>query len=95
MSAEVANRGTHEATETAQLYIRTLVASVVQPVRKLVAFQRVPLKPGERRRVNFTLSAPDLAFYDEHMRLVNEPGRIQFWIAPDATRGVSGEFELR
>ena len=95
VSAEVANRGTREATETVQLYIRTLVASVVQPVRKLVGFQRVPLKPGERRTVSFTLSAPDLAFYDEHMRLVTEPGRIQAWIAPDAARGVSGEFELR
>ncbi len=42
VSAEVANRGTREATETAQLYIRTLVASVVQPVRKLVGFQRLP-----------------------------------------------------
>ncbi len=95
VSAEVANRGAREATETVQLYIRTLVASVVQPVRKLVGFQRVPLKPGERRTVSFTLSAPDLAFYDEHMRLVTEPGRIQAWIAPDAARGVSGEFELR
>ena len=95
VSADVANRGTREATETVQLYIRTLVASVVQPVRKLVGFQRVPLKPGERRTVSFTLSTPDLAFYDEHMRLVTEPGRIQVWIAPDATRGVSGEFELR
>jgi beta-glucosidase len=95
VSAEVANRGAREATETVQFYIRTLVASVVQPVRKLVAFQRVPLKPGEHRTVSFTLSAPDLAFYDEHMHLVNEPGRIQVWIAPDATRGLSGEFELR
>jgi beta-glucosidase len=95
VSAEVANRGAREATETVQFYIRILVASVVQPVRKLVAFQRAPLKPGERRTVSFTLSAPDLAFYDEHMRLVTEPGRIQVWIAPDATRGLSGEFELR
>ena len=91
----MANRGTREATETVQLYVRTLVASVVQPVRKLVGFQRLPLKPGERRTVNFTLSARDLAFYDEHMRLVTEPGRIHVWIAPDATRGLSGEFEIR
>jgi beta-glucosidase len=95
VSAEVANRGSREVTETAQLYIRTLVASVVQPVRKLVAFQRVPLKPGERRTVSFTLAARDLAFYDEHLRLITEPGRIQAWIAPDAMRGASGEFELR
>jgi beta-glucosidase len=95
VSAEVANRGSREATETVQLYIHNLVASVVQPVRKLTGFQRVRLKPGERRIVSFTISAADLAFYDGHMRLVNEPGRVQVFIAPDAARGLSGEFALR
>jgi beta-glucosidase len=95
VSAEVANRGSREATETVQLYIHQLVASVVQPVRKLTGFQRVTVKPGEHRSVTFTISARDLAFYNEHMQLVNEPGRVQVSIAPDAIRGVSGEFDLR
>jgi beta-glucosidase len=95
VSAEVANRGSREATETVQLYVHELVASVVQPVRKLTGFQRVQLKPGERRSVTFTISAADLMFYNEQMRLVNEPGRVQVFIAPDAVRGLSGEFELR
>ena len=95
VSVDVANRGSRSATETVQLYLRDLVASVAQPVRKLAGFQRIPLKAGERRTVVFTVSAPDLSFYDEHMRLVTEPGRFQVWIAPDAARGLSGEFELR
>jgi beta-glucosidase len=95
VSAQVTNRGTRDATETVQMYIRTLVASVVQPVRKLVSFQRVLLKPGEQRTVQFTISASDLTFYNEQLQLVTEPGRIQVWIAPDASRGLSGEFELR
>ena len=78
-----------------QLYIRDLVASVVQPVRKLRGFQRMSLKPGESRTVSFTISADDLAFYNQQMKLVTEPGRFQVWIAPDAARGVMGEFELR
>jgi beta-glucosidase len=95
VSAQVTNRGTRDATETVQMYIRTLVASVVQPVRKLVSFQRVALKPGEQRTVQFTISASDLTFYNEQLQLVTEPGRIQVWIAPDASGGLSGEFELR
>jgi len=95
VSADVANRGNRSATETVQLYLRDLVASVAQPVRKLVSFQRISLKAGEHRTVAFTLSATDLSFYDEHMRLITEPGRFQVWIAPDAARGLSGEFELR
>jgi beta-glucosidase len=95
VSAEVANRGSRPVTETVQLYLRDMVASVAQPVRRLAGFQRIPLKAGERRTVEFTVSATDLSFYDEHMRLITEPGRFQVWIAPDAARGLSGEFELR
>ena len=95
VSAEVANRGGRATTETVQLYLRDLVASVAQPVRKMAGFQRIPLKAGERRTVTFTVSPADLSFYDENMRLITEPGRFQVWIAPDAARGLSGEFELR
>ncbi len=95
VSAAIANRGARTATETAQLYIRDLVASVAQPVRKLTAFQRVALRPGESKTVTFTLSVKDLAIYNEHMRLAAEPGRFQVWIAPDSAGGVSGESHMR
>ncbi|HKD67027.1 MAG TPA: glycoside hydrolase family 3 C-terminal domain-containing protein, partial [Candidatus Binataceae bacterium] len=95
ISAEIVNRGTREGTETVQFYIRDMVASVVQPVRKLRGFQRITLKPGETRTVSFALSTADLAFYNQQMRLVTEPGKFQVWIAPDAVHGPMGEFELR
>lgn len=95
ISADIANRGTREAAETPQLYIHDLVASVAQPVRKLRGFQRILLKPGESRTVTFTLSPGDLAFYNQQMQLVTEPGRFQVWIAPDAAHGLSAEFELK
>jgi beta-glucosidase len=95
VSAEIANRGSRAGTETVQLYIRDLVASVVQPVRKLISFERVTLKPGESRTVNFTISPADLAFYNQQMRLLTEPGTFHVWIAPDAEHGLRGEFELR
>ena len=95
VSADVANRGGREAMETVQFYIRDLVARVAQPVRKLVGFQRVDLKAGESRTVTFTIAPEDLAFYDEHMKLVMQPGRFYVWIAPDSARGVRGEFEFR
>ena len=45
--------------------------------------------------MNFTLAPADLAFYDEHMRLVTQPGRFDVWIAPNAAEGLRGAFELR
>jgi beta-glucosidase len=94
VSVDIANRGGREGTEVAQFYIRDLVAGVAQPVRVLKGFQRITLKPGETRTVSFTLRPADLAFYDEHSRLVTEPGRFQVWIAPDASRGRAAEFTL-
>jgi beta-glucosidase len=94
VSANITNSGLREGVETAQFYIRDMVASVAQPVRKLKGFERVALKPGETRIVSFTLRRSDLAFYNEHLQLVTEPGRFQVWIAPDATHGAPGEFEL-
>jgi beta-glucosidase len=64
-------------------------------VRLLQGFRRVPLKAGETRTVTFTIAAGDLAFHDQQMRLVTEPGRYQVWIAPDSVRGLEGEFTLQ
>jgi beta-glucosidase len=55
----------------------------------------VLLKPGETQRVTFTIAAGDLAFHNQHMQLVTEPGRYQVWIAPDSVRGLKGEFTLQ
>jgi beta-glucosidase len=95
VSADVSNRGSRAAAEVVQLYIQDMVASVCQPVRELKGFERVTLKAGETRQVSFTLGAADLAFYNDRMKLVNEPGTFRVWIAPDAVRGVQGEFQLR
>jgi len=93
VSAVVTNTGKVEADEIVQLYIRQLAASIAQPVRELKDFRRVHLKPGEKQAVSFTLKGGDLAFH-KGVQLVTEPGLFQVWIAPDATSGLRGQFEL-
>jgi beta-glucosidase len=95
VTADVTNRGNRDGTEVVQLYVQDVVASICRPVRELKNFERVPLKPGETRSVSFTLAASDLAFYNERLQLVTEPGTFRVWIAADAVRGVEGEFRLR
>lgn len=94
VSAEVADTGSGEADEVVQLYVHQDAASVAQPVRELKGFLRVHLKPGEHRTVSFDIAPEDLAFYNEHEKLVAEPGTIHVWIAPDSARGVEGKFTL-
>ncbi len=94
VSADITNTGSSEGDEVAQLYTRQLVGTITRPVRELRAFQRVHLRRGEKKTVEFTLKASDLAFYNEHMKLVVEPGAFQVWIAPDSARGVQGDFRV-
>jgi beta-glucosidase len=72
----VTNTGERPGEEVVQLYVSDAVASVARPDRSLAGFARVPLAPGETRQVGFLVHPSRLAFYDETMRFVVEPGRF-------------------
>ncbi len=93
-SADVANVGAVEADEVVQFYTRQLAGSVARPVRELKGFQRLHLKPGEKRAVTFTLSTDDLASYNPQMKLATDPGAFEAWIAPDSASGEKIEFAV-
>ena len=76
VSVTVENTGTREGTEVVQLYFCDPVASIAQPNKQLMAFARVPLKAGEKRRVAFELSADVFAFTDVTMQKKVEKGEI-------------------
>jgi beta-glucosidase len=89
VKAVVSNTGDVEADEIVQLYVRDLVGNVTRPVKELKGFQRLKLKPGESRTVEFVIGPDDIAFYGRDMKLINEPGDFHVWI------GGSSEAELR
>src|SRR2546423_7173065 len=80
IEVEVTNAGRRTGEEVAQLYIQDLVASVTRPVKELLRFQRVTLRPGETATLRFALGASDLAFYDLAMRRVVEPGTFKVFV---------------
>ncbi len=93
-SVEVTNTGTRPGTETVQLYLHDVSASVTRPVRELKGFCKVSLKPGESRRVSFRITEEMLRFYDIHMNYVSEPGQFEVFIGPDSASGSKGVFTL-
>jgi len=94
VAVTVTNTGRHAAEELVQLYIHDRVASLTQPGRLLKDFKRVALRPGESRKVGFTLNARQLGFIgaDETYRI--EPGLFDIWLAPHAQGGVTATFQL-
>jgi beta-glucosidase len=94
VSADIANTGAREGTETVQLYIRLRGTSVARPVRELKGFQRVKLAPGESRRVDFSLGRDELSFWNIDMKDVAEAGSLYVWVAPDCTQGTSARVSI-
>ena len=74
----VTNTGARPGEEVVQLYVSDLLASVARPELSLVSFARAALAPGESRRVHFEVHPSRLAFFDEAMRFVVEPGQFRF-----------------
>lgn len=78
VSVRVKNTGERAGEEVVQLYVSDLVASVARPERQLAGFARVALEPGEEAVVEFGVHPSRLAFYDDKMRFVVEPGEFRF-----------------
>jgi beta-glucosidase len=85
VAVDVGNTGTRAGTEVVQCYLRDDVARVARPVRVLAGFARVTLEPGEVRRVFLNVDPRRLAYYDEDMRLVIEPGTVTVMVGASAT----------
>jgi beta-xylosidase len=76
ISCTVRNTGTRAGTEVVQLYLSDTEAQVVRPVRWLAGFTRVPLEPGQARRVAFRVHADRTAFTGRSGERIVEPGEI-------------------
>ncbi|MGC9261149.1 MAG: glycoside hydrolase family 3 C-terminal domain-containing protein [Phycisphaerae bacterium] len=83
ISARITNIGLYSGAEVAQFYVTAPKSPVKRPIKELVGFQRVELKPGESRRVTFTLpyNAQALWYWHESQRkFVLQPGTLKLMI---------------
>jgi beta-glucosidase len=84
VSVDVTNTGTREGDEVVELYIHQRVASVTRPVMELRNFQRLGLKPGEMKTVEFKLRPRDLEMLNQDMHWVVEPGVFDIMVGPSS-----------
>ena len=94
VSVDVTNAGRRAGDEVVQLYVKDVAASVTRPVRELKGFERVTLRPGERRRVTFTLTPEHLGFYNREMRFRVEPGAFRVFVGHSSVGGLEAGFEV-
>lgn len=94
VSVDVENTGKREGDEVMQLYIRDVAASVTRPVKELKGFERITLRPAEKRRVQFTLAREQLGFYNREMRFVVEPGEFKVFVGTSSVDGLESHFRV-
>ena len=74
------NVGEMAGDEVVQLYIRDELASVARPVTELKGFQRVHLRAGESRELQFSINPEMLSMLDLNLDSLIEPGDFRIMI---------------
>ena len=65
------NIGKYDGAEVVQLYTQDLVRSITPPEKELKGFQKIFLKAGETKTIDFKVSPKQLAIVDENYNFFN------------------------
>ena len=80
VSVTVKNSGDRAGDEIVLVFINDLISSVTTPVKKLAAFQRITLQPGEQKKVELTIDNDRLQLLDMALNPVVEPGEFEIMV---------------
>jgi beta-glucosidase len=77
VSLTLTNRGASDSAEVAQYYLSDIRASTIVPLHHLIGFEKVFLKAGESRILNFTITPEMMSFFNDDGKLTLEPGQFR------------------
>jgi beta-glucosidase len=98
VSVDVTNAGERAGDEVVQLYLTDSEASAPVPIRTLVGFERVSLRPRETHSVVFTITPRQMSLIDDNGKRVIEPGQFSISVGggqPGASSVLNGGFTIR
>ncbi len=82
-SVSVKNIGNYDAKEVVQCYIRDVKSSMTRPIKELKATEKVLVKKGETKTVEFKLTDKELGFYNRDGEFCVEPGEFFIYVGED------------
>jgi beta-glucosidase len=80
VSFDLQNTGKYAGEEVTQFYLRQMVSQPVRPIKELKGFQKVMLQPGETKTITFTIDKEKLAFYNDQLERITQPGEFKLMI---------------
>jgi beta-glucosidase-like glycosyl hydrolase len=79
VSTSVTNTGKTAGKEVVQVYFRPEYTKTIEfPVKRLTAFEKYELQPGETKNVTFSIKKEDLGYW-VYTKYHVYPGRYDFW----------------
>ena len=94
VAIDVTNAGERQGDEVVQLYLTDVAASAPVPIRTLVGFERIALRPREKRTVTFTITPRQMSLIDNNDKRVIEPGEFRVHVGGNQTSGLNGRFAV-
>ncbi|MCF0127244.1 MAG: glycoside hydrolase family 3 C-terminal domain-containing protein, partial [Pseudobutyrivibrio sp.] len=95
VTVTVSNTGDRKGTETVQLYIQDVTASLVRPVKELKGFAKLTLGPTEKKEVEIILNKADMGFFNNDAEYVLEDGKFIFYVGGNSKDCLEQEVEVR
>ncbi len=94
VSVSVTNTGERDGDEVVQCYMQDVAAKRVRPVRQLKGYEKIHLKAGETKKVQFTIPFADLSYYDWRMSEVPCEGTLKVYVGGDSRAELAGEVQI-
>jgi beta-glucosidase len=80
ITVDVKNTGQVEGKESVLLYTSQQYASIAPDTKRLRAYDKISLKPGETKTVSFKITPKDLAFVNDISKTVTEAGEFKIMV---------------
>lgn len=94
VSVKVTNTGDRDGDEVVQLYLSDTKASTPRPTRQLEGFEKIHLKKGESKIVEFTLTPRQLSLINKRTKRVVEAGDFVVHVGGEQP-GFSGDVKAK
>ena len=95
VTVSVKNTGDRIGTETVQLYMQDVTASLVRPVKELRDFAKVELALNEEKCVELTLKKAEMGFYDNQGQYVKEDGLFRIYVGGNSKDCLCKEIRIQ
>lgn len=95
VTVTVTNTGSRAGTETVQMYMQDVTATLVRPVKELKGFEKVTLDPGASAEVTMMLKKSAMGFYDNDANYRLEDGKFNIFVGTSSKDCLKQELDVK